>query len=78
VFDEPDKMMISGVDRGEQLRLYDARRAEQIPAHGLGLVLIQTSGFRFAANMKVDRSPETDIGILRNLLCDPDHGGVKP
>jgi hypothetical protein len=72
LFDKPDKLTISGVDRGEQRQLYDARRAEQIPAHGLRLVLIRTSDFQLAGNKKIDRRSEADIGIVRNLLFESD------
>jgi hypothetical protein len=42
-FDKPDRMTISGVHRGIQRALYDARRDEQIPANGLRLVIIRPS-----------------------------------
>jgi hypothetical protein len=40
-FDKPDRLTISGVHRGLQRALYDARRDTEIPAHGLRLVVIR-------------------------------------
>ena len=42
-FDKPDRLTMSGVHRGQQRALYDARRDELIPAHGLRLVVIKPS-----------------------------------
>jgi len=39
-FDKPDRLTISGVDRGAQRRIYDERRDAQIPEHGLLLWVI--------------------------------------
>ncbi|MFF3878763.1 hypothetical protein [Streptomyces sp. NPDC001978] len=40
-FDKPDQLTVSGVHRGEQRALYDARRESEIPAHGLRLLVIR-------------------------------------
>lgn len=39
-FDKPDRLTVSGVHRGAQRALHDAHRDEQIPAHGIRLVII--------------------------------------
>lgn len=44
-FDKPDRITVSGVHRGIQRRLYDDRRRELIPKHGLDLVIIVISDF---------------------------------
>ncbi|WP_246281683.1 hypothetical protein [Fodinicola acaciae] len=41
-FDKPDRLTVSGVHRGLQRKRYDNRRDEQIPAHGLRLVIVKT------------------------------------
>lgn len=40
-FDKPGRLTVSGVERGEQRALYDARRDAEIPAHGLRLLVIR-------------------------------------
>lgn len=39
-FDKQDRLTVSGVHRGEQRRIYDRRRDELIPQHGLRLWVI--------------------------------------
>lgn len=39
-FDKPHKMTISGVHRGEQRKIYDQRRREVLPKHGIQLIEI--------------------------------------
>ena len=39
-FDKPARLTVSGVHRGIQRALYDARREELIPRHGIRLVII--------------------------------------
>jgi hypothetical protein len=42
-FDKPDVLTVSGVHRGIQRRIYDKRRAVEIPAHGLRLIVVKPS-----------------------------------
>ena len=48
-FDKPDRLTVSGVHRGQQRRLYDQRRRDLIPAHGLTLLIVRT------AHLAIDR-----------------------
>ena len=66
-FDKPDRLTISGVPRGEQRRLYDARRVELIPRHGLRLVIIPKSAFTVRRGYIV-RQPADDSTVARSFL----------
>lgn len=68
-FDKPDRMTVSGVHRGEQRALYDARREEQIPAHGLRLVVVSPADLESDARGRLRRDRDRDIEVLRRLLA---------
>ena len=71
-FDKPDKLTISGVDRGEQRRRYDHRRESLIPARGLTLVIVNSDQLAVNARDRLLRVPETDRPVLAALLADAD------
>ncbi len=54
-FDKPDVLTVSGVHRGIQPRIYDDRRRELIPAHGLSLVIIPMVEFAVRGGSIVKR-----------------------
>lgn len=68
-FDKPDKLTVSGVHRGTQRRIYDERRRELIPAHGLTLVIIPMSGFCVKGRFIVQRH-ENDLDLVKRALAD--------
>lgn len=68
-FDKPDRMTVSGVHRGEQRRLYDLRREELIPAHGLRLVIVKPSDLDADSRGRLRRSRAADLEALRRLLA---------
>lgn len=57
---------MSGVGRGEQRRLYDARKRELVPANGLNLVVIAKS--EFVLKSKRILREARDSGIVSALL----------
>lgn len=63
-FDE--KQTVSGVSRGEQRRIYDQRRAEVLPQHGIKLVIISYSDF--GESKKLKRNHDKDINVVRKIL----------
>lgn len=67
-FDKPGRMTVSGVHRGEQRRLYDERRREVLPAHGIKLEEFSYSDFAHAPNKRLTRDREKDLEIVRNTL----------
>jgi hypothetical protein len=68
-FDKPDRMTISGVHRGLQRALYDARRDERIPANGLRLVVIRPSDLEATPRGRLRRSSASVLDAVKNLLA---------
>lgn len=60
LFDKPDRLTVSGVHRGEQRRLYDARKRSAAKAHGYRVIAIEWSRRR--------RPQQADLDELRALL----------
>lgn len=58
---------VSGIGRGEQRRLYDERRRELIPQHGLRLVVIERSAFVVRSG-RIARDRERDLEIVKRHL----------
>jgi hypothetical protein len=67
-FDKPDKITVSGVHRGIQRRLYDDRRRELIPAHGLALAIIPMSDFTVKGRFIV-QNHDADLEIVKTALA---------
>lgn len=67
-FDKPDRLTISGVHRGRQRALYDARRDELVPAHGLRLVIIKPSDLDSTPRGRLKRSEGSDLVAVELLL----------
>jgi hypothetical protein len=66
IFDR--RATVSGVPRGEQRRIYDQRKTELIPAHGLRLVVIHKSEFEVRRD-RIVRDQARDEGIVRRRLA---------
>jgi hypothetical protein len=60
-FDKPDKITVSGVSRGEQRKIYDKRRLEVLPQHGIKLIEISYTIFECDRKNKIVRNPEMDL-----------------
>ncbi|MGV0675717.1 hypothetical protein ABQE62_05925 [Mycolicibacterium fortuitum] len=61
------RQTVSGVGRGEQRRLYDARKHTMIPKHGLRLVVIEKSAFAVRSR-RIARNRARDIAVVRRCL----------
>ncbi|MCR6488358.1 hypothetical protein M8542_36565 [Amycolatopsis sp. OK19-0408] len=70
-FDKPDRLTISGVHRGRQRALYDQRRDDQIPAHGLRLVIIKPAHLAADGRGRLRRDRPADLRSLRSVLENP-------
>lgn len=68
-FDKPEKKTVSGVHRGEQRALYDARREAEIPAHGLRLVIIRPADLDANSSGRLRRNQAADVSALRRILA---------
>ena len=63
-----NRLTVSGVSRGEQRRIYDMRRREVLPKHGIKLVTISYSDF--GATKRLAREKIDDMTVIRNILYD--------
>lgn len=68
-FDKPERLTVSGVHRGEQRALYDARRDTEIPAHGLRLVVIRPADLDADSRGRMRHNREADLTALRAILA---------
>lgn len=60
------RITVSGVSRGEQRRIYDERRAEVLPRHGIRLVIISYTDFGISKRLRRNRL--FDIQVVKALL----------
>jgi hypothetical protein len=68
-FDKPDRLTISGVHRGEQRALYDARRDTLIPQNGIRLVAIRPADLDADGRGRLRRNRAADLETVRRLLA---------
>ena len=73
-FDKPDQLTISGVHRGILRAIYDARRDELIPAHGIRLVVITPHHLDATGRGRLRRTRSYDQPAIERLLL-PDESG---
>jgi hypothetical protein len=62
---------VSGVDRGEQRRIYDERRRDILPKHGIELVILDYSEFECSGRgrlLRTDRGREAAERVVRGVL----------
>ena len=62
------RLTVSGVPRGEQRKLYDQRRRERLPEHGINLVILDYTLFERGARKRLRRIPEADEAVIREKL----------
>ena len=69
-FDKPNKLTVSGVNRGLQRKIYDERRRTVLPKHKISLIEISYSDFDYDNQKRIIRQPVTDIEIIKTKLGD--------
>jgi hypothetical protein len=69
-FDKPDRMTVSGVNRGEQRKLYDQRRHQELPSHGIRIVTFGYDEFQHDWKKKLLRIQEQDVQVISSKLKD--------
>lgn len=67
-FDKPERLTVSGVHRGIQRSLYDARRDELIPQHGIRLVAITPADLDATPAGRLRRNEDHDVSAIRRIL----------
>lgn len=70
-FDKPDKLTVSGVSRGEQRKIYDQRRRDVLPQHGIALVIITYSDLCYeeSKSKRLVRNHDDDLKVVREKLA---------
>ncbi len=64
------RMTISGVDRGTQRALYDQRRRDLLPQHGLALMELSYADFAHKENKRLHRRRPEDLAVVRHALAN--------
>lgn len=62
------RQTVSGVDRGEQRKLYDQRRREVLPKQGIKLIELDYSDFEHSNNKKLLRNKKSDLIVINSNL----------
>lgn len=62
------RQTVSGVGRREQRRIYDQRRREVLPRHGIKLIEISYSDFNFDGRKRIKRNKQSDEEVVRKAL----------
>lgn len=63
-----NKKTVSGVTRDIQRRIYDERRKEVLPKHGIELIVFSYDDFDFDNGKRIKRNQEKDLEIVREKL----------
>jgi hypothetical protein len=61
---------VSGVSRGEQRLLYDERRRQVLPVHGIRLIELSYVDFQHDARKRLLRHKARDVEVLRTRLAE--------
>jgi hypothetical protein len=69
-FDKPDKMTVSGVHRGEQRKIYDKRKRDVLPQHGISVIDIPYSAFECDNKGKIMRDNLKIKDLVRKYLTN--------
>lgn len=62
------RQTVSGLSRGEQRKLYDQRRRDVLPQHGIRLVELNYSDFEHTASKRLKRMREKDLEVVREMI----------
>lgn len=68
------KMTVSGVSRDEQRRIYDQRRKDILPKHGIQLVEISFEDLKHNNRKRLIRDRQNDLVAIRKILKNEDCG----
>ena len=61
------RMTVSGVTRGEQRRIYDLRRNEVLPRHGITLLVLTYRDFEHDSSKRVCRAPSDHLIVQQRV-----------
>lgn len=67
------RLTVTGVHRGEQRRIYDQRRRDVLPQHGIHLVELNVTEFLHDSRKRLLRERDEDVRHLRMRLAYHQH-----
>jgi hypothetical protein len=67
-FDKENIKTVSGVSRGEQRKIYDQRRATELPLNGIKLIEIPFDVFNCDSQKRIIRNSEQDLKTVEDIL----------
>lgn len=62
------KTTVSGVGRDEQRRIYDQRRRDILPKHGIRLIEISYADLKHDSRKRLVRDHQNDLAVIRKIL----------
>lgn len=68
IFDKQDRVTVSGVPRREQRAIYDQRRRDELPKHGIELVELSHADFGCDRRGRLLRHRTNDLAVLQSKL----------
>jgi len=63
-----NRLTVTGVSRGDQRKLYDQRRREILPQHGIDVVEVSFSDLAHDAKKRLLRDRSADLVVLNRIL----------
>ena len=69
-FDKPDLLTVSGVPRNVQRAIYDQRRQELIPQHGLKLLIIRKADLTVNSRGRLTYDRQGDLAKIRKMIAE--------
>lgn len=63
------RLTLSGFPRGQQRRIYDERRRQELPKHGLRLIELNVASFAHDSRKKLRREHASDLKVLQEYLA---------
>ena len=63
------RMTVSGVDRGAQRTIYEQRRRDVLPQHGIALVQLSYVDFAHDQSKRLCRRRAEDLAVVRQALA---------
>jgi hypothetical protein len=68
-FDKPGKLTCSGCHRGQQRALYEQRRRDILPQHGISVIELDYRMFEHTGRKRLTRNLARDEAVIREKLA---------
>ncbi|MGV8027406.1 MAG: hypothetical protein AB2L18_12700 [Anaerolineaceae bacterium] len=67
-FDKPEYLTVTGVNRGIQRKIYDQRRRDILPQHGIDVIEVSFSDLAHDGRGRLLRERSADLAVIKRLL----------